>query len=327
MIVSSWCTNKRKAGSIRTRIKVMLPLSFLLLTCCMSGTAAIARQDVESNAKPAKVATAVPPQVQPQRTAQLVGSSQTSHQTEQDKSDVVNEGRLLLAEKSSKMDTKKSKGAKNAPPAKRLDASAEEEEDEDEDDDADAEEDATTSKSSPKGGAATGARLKSIQSDFYPALRAELMETTVRGSVLTVVVSLTFRGNKDGNELTVKELGYCGSNYTWITVYETGTKFYCNDISGFSGGEIKSGETKNLRINFGMPKEAKNAEAVGITLYHLGTFDDVKLGSSGGSLSSKPTGSSKTEDIEEEDEEDEADVDEEDSKDLVKKKGAKKGAK
>lgn len=316
-----WGITLQKA--VRSSLRLVIPLNCLLLTCCMGETTAIARQDVESSAKPATVATAVPPQVQPQQTAQLVGSSQTSHQTEQDKSDVINEGRLLLAEKSAKMDTKKSKSAKNAPPAKRLDASAEEEE-EDEDEGEEAEEDATTSKSSPKGGAGMGSTvLKSIRSVDDQALRLDLTEARIRGSVLTVTVSFTFQGAKDGDETDVHGV-QCIYGAEYIMDYETGGRSNCTTVSGFNGGALKRGQTKSMRLTFGVLKGAK---VVGITLGKFGTFDDVTLGSSGGSLSSKPTGSSKTEDIEEEDEEDEADVAEEDSKDLVKKKGVKKGAK
>ena len=320
MRVSIEVLSKASADGMKRRLRGLVPLGCLLLTACMGETTAIARQDVESNAKLATVAAAVPQEVQSQPAVQLARSAQSPNQATQDLSDIVSEGRLLLAEKSSKADVKKSK---KAPPAKRLDSSKEEDAEEDDgDEDENAEE-----ADSPKGGAGMSSTLKSIQSDFEPALRADLIEATVRGSVLTVVVSLTLRGNKDLSELVVKELGYCGGSYTWVTDYETGKTFRCMTTSGFKDGEIKSGETKNLRLTFEVPKESKNIKAVGITLYHLGTFDDVKLGSSGGSLSSKPRGSSKTEDIEEEDEEGGDDVDEEDSKGLTGKKAAKKGAK
>ncbi|HXF91295.1 MAG TPA: hypothetical protein VNK46_00955 [Nitrospiraceae bacterium] len=235
----------------------------------------------------------------------------------QDVGDIAQEGRLFLAEKSSKLDAKKSK---SAPAAKQLDASQEAEEEE-EDEEADEEE--TTGKGSSKAGTGVGLRGKSITSDFDPVLRADLIEATVRGSVLTVAVSLTFRGTKDRNEIAVKELGYCGSSYSWVTDYESGNRFGCASASGFSHGQIKSGETKTLRLTFPAPKGAKT---VGITLYNLGTFDDVRLGAPGGGLSGQRTGSSKTEGVEEEEAEEEKDI-EEDSKGLAGKKRAKKGAK
>ena len=307
----------KKAISLRA----IVPLSFLVLTCCMAQVEAGTRPQPEDAKSPqltrASEQPAQSPISAPQPNTLTVASNV---------SDPVQEGRMLFGKTPSESGAKKSKG-KGKVPAKRLDTSAEEEEDEEEAEDEEADDEATTSTGSAKGGTAIGSRLKSIQSDFDPALRANLVEATVRGSVLTVVVSLTLQGNKDLSELVVKDLGYCGGSYTWVTDYESGTTFRCMTTSGFKDGEIKSGETKNLRLTFEVPKEAKNTKAVGITLYHLGTFDDVKFGSSGGSLSGQRTGSSKTEDIEEEDEEDEEDVEEEDSKGLTKKKGAKKAAK
>lgn len=311
------------------RVRRILPLSFLVLTCCITQVEAGARQHPEERGKSTVAAVAAE---RLQGVSHSTASIQLSTSPGMNNvtgtkvaADAVEEGRRLLSQTPSKAAATKPKD-KGKASAKRLDASAEEEE-EDEEEDEEADEEATTGKGSAKGGAATGSRLKSIQSDFDPALRADLKEVTARGSVLTVAVSLTFQGDTDRNELAVKGLGYCSGGHTWVTDYESGKTFRCQTISGFQDGEIKSGETKNLRLTFEIPKESKNAKSVGITLYHLGTFDDVKLGSSGGSLSSKPTGSSKTEDIEEEDEEDEEDVEEEDSKGLTKKKGAKKAAK
>lgn len=177
------------------------------------------------------------------------------------------------------------------------------------------------------------ARLKGIQSDFDPALRADLIEATVRGSVLTVAVSLTFQGAKDRKDLTVKYLGSCNASETWVTNYETGEKFGCASVSGFSHGQIKNGETKTLRLTFPAPKDAKT---VGITLYNLGTFDDVNLRSprtidraaQKGKGAGKSSGGSKSKEAEEEDEDEEEDEEEEeDSKDLAGKKRATKRAK
>ena len=304
----------KKAISLRA----IVPLGFLVLTCCMAQVEAGARPQPE-DAKSPQLTRASEQLAQLSANQPTIASSMTNTP-----SDAVQEGRMLLGKQSTESAGAKRSKDKGKAPAKRLDASAEEEE---EDEDEEADEEATTDKASPKGGAATGSRLKSIQSDFDPALRADLKEVTARGSVLTVAVSLTFRGDTDRNELVVKDLGYCSGGHTWATDYESGKTFRCQTISGFHDGEIKSGETKNLRLTFEIPKESKNAKTVAITLYHLGTFDDVSLGSSGGSLSGQRTGSSKTEDVEEEDEEDEADVEEEDSKGLAKKKGAKKGAK
>ena len=301
-------------------LRAIVPLGFLVLTCCMAQVEAGTRPQPE-DAKSSQLTRANEQLAQSSANQPTIASSMTNNP-----SDALEEGRMLLGKQSTEPAAKGSKD-KGKSPAKRLDASAEEEEEEEEEEDEEADEEAATGKGSAKGGAATGSSLKSIQSDLDPALRADLIEATVRGSVLTVVVSLTLRGNKDLSELVVKDLGYCGGSYTWVTDYESGKTFRCMTTSGFKDGEIKSGETKNLRLTFEVPKEAKNTKAVGITLYHLGTFDDVKFGSSGGSLSGQRTGSSKTEDIEEEDEEDEEDVEEEDSKGLTKKKGAKKAAK
>lgn len=322
MKVSLEVFRKAPENGMTRRLTGLVPLGCLLLTCCMGETVAVARQDAESGARPAALATAAPQQIQPQPAAQSADGPQASPQVNQDTVDAVQEGRLLLAEKSSKLDAKKSK---SAPAAKQLDASqeAEEEEGEEEEEDEEADEEETTGKGSSKAGTGAGFRGKSITSDFDPALRADLIEATVRGSVLTVAVSLTFRGTKDRNEIAVKELGYCGSSYSWVTDYESGNTFGCASASGFSRGQIKSGETKTLRLTFPAPKGAKT---VGITLYNLGTFDDVRLGAPGGGLSGQRTGSSKTEEAEEEEAEEEEDI-EEDSKGLAGKKRAKKGAK
>lgn len=319
MRVSSWSINKRVAGSIRTRIKVMFPLSCLLLTCCMGETTAIARQDVESSAKPVIADAATLQQAQAQPAAQLARSVQSPNQANQDLSDVVSEGRFLVAEKSSKADAKKSKSVKDAPPAKRLDASKEEEEDDEDEEDA-------AEDNSGKGSGGLGKR--SIQADFDKNVTASLKEVVARGAVLSVAVSLTFQGGKDKKEsesLSTSETG----KYTHVLDYETGTEYPIKKIDGFSSGRLHQGqEEKTLRATFEAPP--KNVKTIGITIYGVGTFDDVKLG--GGPLASspkgkvgkpsgKPSGSSdtKAKEEEEEDEDDEDEDEEDDDKGLAGK--------
>src|SRR5688572_10808370 len=263
MNTTSAITARGGAERRRSNFMMILPLSFLVLACCMTQGEAVARQQPEEMGK-STVAAAAAQQLQ--GVSHSTTSIQLSTSTGMNKdagrkvaSDAVQEGRRLLGQKPSESKAKKSK-EKSKAPAKRLDASAEEEEGEEEEEDEEdeeADEEAATGKGSAKGGAGMGSRGKSIQSDFTPALRADLVDATVRGSVLTVAVSLTFRGNKDLNELAVKDLGYCGSIYTWVTDYESGKNFQCMTTSGFTNGEIKSGETKTLRVTFDVPKEAK----------------------------------------------------------------------
>lgn len=227
---------------------------------------------------------------------------------------------MLLGKKSSDPGAKKSKD-KGKAPAKRLDASAEEEEEEEEEDVEDEGEDAEDS----SGNGAGGIGKHTIQADFDKNVTATLKEVVARGAVLSVTVSLNFQGGKDKKQsesLSTSETG----KYTHVLDYESGTEYPIKKIDGFDSGRLqRDQEVKTLRATFEAPPE--NAKSVGITIYGIGTFDDVKLGSSGGALSGQHTGSSETEDIEEEDEEDEEDVEEEDSKGLTKKKGAKKAAK
>jgi hypothetical protein len=302
------------------RLKAIVPLSFLVLTCCMAQVEAGARPQPEDGKSPLTT------QVSGQPAHSQVSAAQPNTLTiAGNVSDPVQEGRKLLGQKTTDSGAKKSKD-KGKVPTKRLDASAEEEEEEEEDEEAD--EEPTTGKGSAEGGAAMG-RSKSIQCDFDQNVRCTLTSLVVRGAVLSAEVSLSFGGGgKDKKGKEKNESEYLGSSldgqYTYVLDYETGTTYSIKKIDGFAGGRLKAGqEVKTLRATFDAPP--KNVKTVGITIYGIGTFDDVKLGAPGGVLSGKPTGSAKTEDIEEE--EGEEDVEEEDSKGLTGKKGAKKGTK
>ena len=303
-------------------LRAIVPLGFLVLTCCMAQVEAGTRPQPE-DAKSSQLTRANEQLAQSSANQPTIASSMTNTP-----SDAVQEGRMLLGKQSTEPAAKRSKD-KGKSPTKRLDASAEEEEEEEEEEDEEADEEAATGNGSPKGGAGMGLRGKSIQADFDNNVRATLKEVVVRGAVLSVVVSLHFeegvknKQGKDKRESQWLSTSLDGA-HTHLLDYETGTTFPIKKFDGYFNGRMTSDQReKTLRATFEVPP--KNVKTVGITISGVGTFDDVKFGSSGGS--GQRTGSSKTEDIEEEDEEDEEDVEEEDSKGLTKKKGAKKAAK
>ena len=316
------------AHGMKRPLRGMVPLGCLLLTCCMGETVAVARQDVEPGAKPATVAAA-PQQVQPQPTTQLAGSMQAPTQVNQDVADVVREGRLLLAEKSSKPDAKKSKSAKDSPSGKRLDASKEAEEEDDDEEDED-EDEGKAADSSGKGSGELGKH--SIQADFDKNVTVTLKEVVARGAVLSVTVSLNFQGGEDKKQSENLSTSDSGS-YTHVLDYETGKTYSIMKNDGFTGGRLHQGQgEKTLRSTFAAPP--KSAKTIAITMYGIGTFDDVKLGGGplasspkgkGEKVSKKPNGSSEAKAEEEEDDEDD---DEDDDKSLAgknKKETKKKG--
>ncbi|GIW55632.1 MAG: hypothetical protein KatS3mg082_2036 [Nitrospiraceae bacterium] len=300
---------KVSGDGMTRRLAGLVPLGCLLLTCCMGETVAVARQDAESSARPAAIATAAPQQTRPQPAAQLTGAPQASSHANQDTADVVQEGRLLLAAKSSKPEAKKSK---SAPAAKRLDASKEAEEEEDEE----------TADSSGKDSG--GLRAQTIQTDFDQNVTATLKDVVLRGAVLSATVSLNFQGSKDKKESEFLGTSENGKD-THVLDYETGTTYAIKKLDGFTSGRLHQGqEEKTLRATFDAPP--KNVKTVGITIYGIGTFDDVKLGgmsesnpkSKGSKTSGTPSDSAGSEAEEEEDEEDEEEEDE-DEKSLTGK--------
>lgn len=125
------------------------------------------------------------------------------------------------------------------------------------------------------GGAPAGAppqpkALQTVRSDFDNDLVARLTDVTLRGAVLSVVVSLTLEGSKAQSEKI--ELVTAKSH---VLDYATGQTYPVITADGFTAGQLKSGEVKTLRVTFRAPKDAK---AVGINLSGVGSFDDVKLG-------------------------------------------------
>ncbi len=317
-------------------LRAIMPIGFLVLTCCMAQVEAGTRQQPEEAGKSAAVKGVAGQQEQSQQAGNI--QPRTSADINKETiapglSDAVQEGRLLLAGKPSESKAKQSKD-KGKLPAKRLDASAEEEE-EDEEEDEEAEEETTTGKGSPKGGVGMGSRGKSIQADFDNTVRATLKEIVVRGAVLSVVVSLSFEGGgKDKRGKDIQESQWLSTSldsaHTHLLHYETGTTYSIKKFDGFYSGRLHVGqEEKTLRATFEAPP--KSVKTVGITIAGVGTFDDVRLGSSGAmdrtvkgeGGSGKGSDTSKTKDADEEDVEDE----EEGSKGLTGKKGAKKRAK
>ncbi|HEV8718921.1 MAG TPA: CsgG/HfaB family protein [Candidatus Binatia bacterium] len=114
--------------------------------------------------------------------------------------------------------------------------------------------------------------LQSIRSNFDKDIVAHLNEVTRRGAVLSVVVSLSFEGDKK-ESTWVKVSGDAAE--TNVMDYETGKTYPILKLDGFYNGRIEQGRVKTLRATFQAPKDAKT---VGITLSGIGTFDDVRLG-------------------------------------------------
>ncbi len=318
MKVSLEVFSKASGNGMTRRFTGLVPLGCLLLTCCMGETVAVARQDAESSARPAAIAAAAPQQIQPPPAAQSAGSTQAPNQVNQDVGDIAQEGRLLLAAKSSKPEAKKSK---SAPAAKRLDASKEAEEEKDEEDNEEEDEDAADS--SGKGSGGLGSHT--IQTDFDKNVTATLKDVVVRGAVLSATVSLNYQGGKDtkhSESLGTRELG----EYTYLLDYETGTTYPIKKLDGFTHGSLSQGQDeKTLRATFEAPP--KNVKTVAITIYGIGTFDDVKLGGmsgrnpkvKGSKTSGKPSDSTGSESGEEEDEEEDEEEEDEDEKSLAGK--------
>jgi curli biogenesis system outer membrane secretion channel CsgG len=120
------------------------------------------------------------------------------------------------------------------------------------------------------GAAAPAAKaLKSIRADLDKQVVAELTEARVRGSVLTVVVSLRTTGKGASEALNLNNVK------SGVLNYDSGETLPLVSADGFTQGRLQPGEVKTLRANFRAPKGAKT---VGITVSGIGTFDDVELG-------------------------------------------------
>ena len=119
-----------------------------------------------------------------------------------------------------------------------------------------------------KGTPKTKRVIQSIKSDFDKDLVAHLNEVTRRGVLLSVVVSLSFGGEKESEYL------YVNKDKSHVMDYNTGQTYPVVTIDGSHSGRIRSGEVTTMRVTFKTPKDAK---VVGITISGLGTFDDVKL--------------------------------------------------
>jgi hypothetical protein len=97
---------------------------------------------------------------------------------------------------------------------------------------------------------------------------ARLTDVTLRGVVLSVVVSLSLDGGKAQSEKLELVAGK-----SHVLDYSTGDTYPVINAEGFTSGQLKAGEVKILRLIFRAPKDAKT---VGINLSGVGSFDDVK---------------------------------------------------
>lgn len=119
--------------------------------------------------------------------------------------------------------------------------------------------------STPKGLKA----IQTIRADLDKDLVADLNEAKRRGSIVSVVVTLRFVGNRKESEFLAVH-----PEKSVVLNYDSGESSPAINLDGFHSGSIKPGEVKTLRATFKAPKGAKK---VGITLSGLGTFDDVEI--------------------------------------------------
>ncbi len=111
--------------------------------------------------------------------------------------------------------------------------------------------------------------LQTIRADLDRELVADLNEVKLRGSIVSVVVTLRFTGNQKESEFLSVQQGK-----SVVLNYDSGESSPALNLDGFYSGRMKPGETKTLRATFKAPKDAKK---VGITLSGLGTFEDVVI--------------------------------------------------
>lgn len=111
--------------------------------------------------------------------------------------------------------------------------------------------------------------IQTIRADLDKDLVADLNEAKRRGSIVSVVVTLRFAGNRKESEFLAVH-----QEKSVVLNYDSGENSPAINLDGFHSGRIKQGEVKTLRATFKAPKGAKK---VGITLSGLGTFDDVEI--------------------------------------------------
>lgn len=120
---------------------------------------------------------------------------------------------------------------------------------------------------------------KAIRSAHDKDLKVALIEMKRRGTVIVANFSVQYlKGNNEKDEDKFFKFDVevcCGLSY--ILDYETATSYRPVASSGFLSGEIRKAEgEKTFQVSFKAPK--KDVSVVAITLGHVGTFDDVKIG-------------------------------------------------
>jgi curli biogenesis system outer membrane secretion channel CsgG len=111
--------------------------------------------------------------------------------------------------------------------------------------------------------------IQTVRADLDKDLLADLNEVRQRGSIVSVVVTLRFVGNRKESEYFAVDKAKSG-----VLNYDSGESAPAINLDGFYNGRMKPGEVKTLRATFKAPKDAKK---VGITLSGLGTFEDVLI--------------------------------------------------
>ncbi len=111
--------------------------------------------------------------------------------------------------------------------------------------------------------------IQTVRADLDQDLVADLNEVKLRGSIVSVVVTLRFMGNRKESEHLLVNQAKSG-----VLNYDSGERSPALNLDGFYDGRIKPGEVKTLRATFKAPQGAKK---VGINLSGLGTFEDVEI--------------------------------------------------
>jgi len=125
------------------------------------------------------------------------------------------------------------------------------------------------------GGAKTHGVLQSIRHVKDKDVIVQLNEVKIRGAVLQVVVSFMYKGTTEAAQ-GAKNYGsyHVFSSGNYVLDYNTNKKYENTGADGDTAGNVGPGESRRVQITFPAPPGAKK---VGISVYGIGTFDDVTL--------------------------------------------------
>ena len=117
--------------------------------------------------------------------------------------------------------------------------------------------------------------LQSIRHVKDKDVIVQLNEVKIRGSVLQVVVSFMYKGTAEAAQGAKNHGSYhVFSSGNYVLDYNTNKKYENTGADGDTAGNVGPGESRRVQITFPAPPGAKK---VGISVYGIGTFDDVTL--------------------------------------------------